>query len=389
MQRESGTRASLVTSKCRLAPPNGETIPRLELLAILLGSRLLQSLKSEFRDVISIDKFYLWTDSTVALSWLEKGPSVGGIFIANRVREILTCEAERRWIPGEHNPADLPTRGTSAADLKDNFLWWHGPVWLCSVEKHWPVRSVLSIAVNPNENDSATMALMSVKFTMTWLTELTDPTRTSKWNRTLRSLCWIRRWKYTNPNVGIQPEELSQATSLIFQQVQRKFFQQELFAVENGETIPRQSTIFTLHPFLEDGLIRMGGRLQQSMLTHNEKHPVILRRCGVTDQLILKVHEQMQHGGASFVIPELRRQGIWILCPKKSVSSAIRACRRCRRFIAAPAAEVTPPFPDSRVNLVRVFDTTGMDLGGPLYLKDGSKVWFVLFILYVGTCCSP
>ena len=64
---------------------------------------------------------------------------------------------------------------------------------------------------------------------------------------------------------------------------------------------------------------------------------------------------------------------------KKSVASVIRTCRRCFRFIAAPAAEVTAPLPDSRVTLSRAFDITGMDLGGPLYIKDGSKCWFVLF----------
>jgi len=81
----------------------------------------------------------------------------------------------------------------------------------------------------------------------------------------------------------------------------------------------------------------------------------------------------MKHAGASVVISELRRQGAWVLRPKKSVSSVIRSCRKCRRFIAAPAAEITAPLPDSRVRLTRPFATTGMDLGGPLFLRDGLR----------------
>jgi len=83
------------------------------------------------------------------------------------------------------------------------------------------------------------------------------------------------------------------------------------------------------------------------------------------------------------MISEMRRRDVWLLRLKKSVSSVIRSCRRCRRFIAAFAAEITAPLPDCRMNFTRAFDTTGMDLGGPLLLKDGLKVWFVVF-----TCMS-
>jgi len=144
----------------------------------------------------------------------------------------------------------------------------------------------------------------------------------------------------------------------------------------------------SLHPFLEDGLIRMGGRLQQVEATFDELHPVLVKKCGVVDQLVLHIHEQMQHNGTATVISELRRQGIWILPSKKSVSSVIRKCRKCSRFLAAPASEQTPPFLRCRVTCERPFETTGLDLGGPLYLKDNSKVWFVVFTCDVIFCRS-
>jgi len=100
VSRQTETVSKLVTAKCRLAPPKGETIPLLELMAILLGSRLLESLITEFTGVISVQSCYLWSDSAVALSWMEKGPCVSGVFIANRVREIRSVEANRCWLPG-------------------------------------------------------------------------------------------------------------------------------------------------------------------------------------------------------------------------------------------------------------------------------------------------
>jgi len=178
-------------------------------------------------------------------------------------------------------------------------------------------------------------------------------------------------------------EELQYAKMVILKQVQRKFFWRELESMKNGQPVYRQSSLQSLHPFLEGGLIRMGGRLQQVEATFEELHPVLVKKCGVVNQLVLHIHEQRQHAGTATVISELRRQGIWILRSKKSVSSVIQKCRKCSRFLAAPASEQTPPFPRCRVTCKHPFETTGMDLGEPLYLKDNSKVWFVVF-----TCMS-
>ena len=190
-------------------------------------------------------------------------------------------------------------------------------------------------------------------------------------------LCWHR--STGNSQAMLSLEELNCAKTVILKQVQRKFFSRELKSLENGQPVQRQSCLISLHPFLEGGLIRMGGRLQQVDAAFDELHPVLVKICGVIDQLVLHIHEQMQHAGSATVISELRRQGIWILCSKKLVSSVIRKCRKCSRFLAAPASKQTPPLPRCRVTCKRPFVTTGMDLGGPLYLKDHSKVWFVLF----------
>ena len=42
----------------------------------------------------------------------------------------------------------------------------------------------------------------------------------------------------------------------------------------------------SLHPFVEDGLIRIGGRLLQVEATFEEFHPVLVKKCGVIDQLV-------------------------------------------------------------------------------------------------------
>ena len=56
---EGKVTVNLVASKCRLAPSNGETIPRLELLGALLGALLLNSLRKEHKDFLKIDAEFL------------------------------------------------------------------------------------------------------------------------------------------------------------------------------------------------------------------------------------------------------------------------------------------------------------------------------------------
>ncbi|GBN05766.1 hypothetical protein AVEN_26100-1, partial [Araneus ventricosus] len=40
---------------------------------------------------------------------------------------------------------------------------------------------------------------------------------------------------------------------------------------------------------------------------------------------------------------------------------------------------LTPPLPEDRVREARIFEITGIDLCGPLILRDGTKSWIVLF----------
>ena len=218
-----------------------------------------------------------------------------------------------------------------------------------------------------------------------YLEDIVHPQRTSKYLRILRSVGWILRWRKstTNTQTLLTLEELRDAKSVILKQVQKKFFWEELKALESDQPVHQQSSLMSLHPFVTDGLIRMGGRLQHVEATFEELHPVLVKKCGVIDQSVLHIHEQMQHAGTGTVISEVRRQGIWILRSKKTVSSVIRKCQKCSRFLAGPASEQIPPFPRCRVTCRRPFEATGMDLGGPLYLKESCKAWFVVF-----TCMS-
>jgi tRNA pseudouridine-54 N-methylase len=65
----------LACSKNRLAPVKKVTVPCLELLAALVGARLLRYFCHETGQ--DIRNATLWTDATVVLSWIRSNPADG------------------------------------------------------------------------------------------------------------------------------------------------------------------------------------------------------------------------------------------------------------------------------------------------------------------------
>ena len=130
---KSGTiSVSLVTSKSRLAPIKGSTIPRLELLGNLLLSGLMDSVKRSLSKVLSISEVFLWTDSQVTLAWIRAENKEFQTFLENRVKEIRKLTDSRGWYycNPESNPADLSTKTQNLINFQNCDLWWAVPNFL-------------------------------------------------------------------------------------------------------------------------------------------------------------------------------------------------------------------------------------------------------------------
>lgn len=112
------------------------TIPRIEVLAAVIGSRF----SKEIVDGLGLSEvpIYYWSDSTTVLAWIKRDLQ-WRTFVCNRVKEIreLTDAESWKYVPGEINPADLPSRGCKPIQLLES-LWWEGPDWLIRDSQFWP-----------------------------------------------------------------------------------------------------------------------------------------------------------------------------------------------------------------------------------------------------------
>lgn len=174
------------------------------------------------------------------------------------------------------------------------------------------------------------------------------------------------------------PEVIDRATKVIIKAVQSK----EEFEViaqssrqndssrneakERKKSL-KKSTLYQLDPYVDDaGILRVGGRLRQTNLSFNEKHPVLLPKGHHVSMLILRYyHEQVHHQGRQITHEALRNAGYWLVGGHGAVASVIGSCFTCRRLRRPMLEQKMADLPPDRAEIGPPFINVGFDVFGP------------------------
>lgn len=362
----------LICSKSRLAPIHPVTLPRLELCGALLLSRLLTVVKSALSH-LKITRHFFWSDSTITLCWIKTSPCNLKTFVANRVGEILEVTKPEEWkhVPSQDNPADLPSRGRMPKEFITDTIWHQGPQWLMQDKGTWPELEVKSVdlpELRKNNNSKA--------FTTT-INDSNFLTRFSSFSKLIRVIAYC--FRFCHNATGKNSKKLSGQLSIteyenahdsIIKIAQLSEFSQEIKQLTENRPINNKSKLLNLNPFVEKGVLKVGGRLVNSNLKLNQKHPIVLpRNHFITALIVREHHKKLKHAGIQSTLYSVR-ETYWPLDGRNITRKLIRQCITCFRANPRSFDCTMGNLPADRINYSRPFAVLEVDYCGPFFIKE-------------------
>lgn len=404
---------SLIMAKAKVAPLKLTSIPRLELQAAVMGTRLADAVIEEHEK--KPDRKVFWTDSRTVLTWIRTGSRSYKPYVAHRLAAIedSTKVNDWRWIPTKQNVADDATRDVPAAFDK-NHRWYKGPDFLYLPEDSWPTEPAPPTTLE--ENCEERTHHISNKRKHRLAESLPDPTKFSNWDRlryaTARVLQFIDLCKTTTQKVNyrrtkknkeadpawkrtrtatekqqaprpkkqstldlrpVTADLLIRAEELLMRSTQEETFTEEIDCLNSGKSIAKESRLHQLSVECVNGSLRLRSRIRAAEnIKENVKSPLVVSGEHPTVKLWIKaVHRQLHHAGVEATINECRQQ-YWVLRLRPITRTVIKQCLFCRMKTQTPPYPRTGDLPACRLaHHKRPFTFTGVDYFGPLSVTVG------------------
>ncbi|XP_066585644.1 uncharacterized protein [Prorops nasuta] len=345
---DSQTSVSLVMAKVKVPPLKAISIARLELVAAAYLTKLMLHIKSSLKR--SVHDIFCFSDSQIVLAWSAQHSSKWKAFVANRVEYIQSSLPEAHWsyVNTKSNPADLNSRGINPSQLIHCTLWWEGPSIIRETSSE---NSPLMFETNEEIKTSSIYTNHVTRDLPSFLHNY------SSWTKLIRVVSYVLRFidrarrKNVCQHAHLSALELRTATLRVVKIIQAAAFLNDILTLQGKRSVPSSSRLLSLAPFLDaQGILRVGGRLQHSFLSDNQKHPIILPTNYLTELLIRHIHITTLHGGLQLTLTVLR-------------------CVTCVRQRAKLGTQFMGSLPTARVNRSHPFEHTGIDYAGPFLVK--------------------
>ncbi|XP_045458277.1 uncharacterized protein LOC123668590 [Melitaea cinxia] len=310
---------------------------------------------------------------------------------ATVVIEINDLTKEFAWmhVPTDQNPADLVSRGIDQQQLQDSTLWWRGPSFLAKEESEWPIQGSFATNNLP-ELKVFTCTKVDTKINNCSVVKFE---KYSRYDKLKRIVAYVLRFinkcrKNAVSNDVIEPEELENSLMLLVKQAQLESFANELYTIAKDRSLPLKSKLLPLDPFIDTlGILRVGGRLQNSKFDFNKKHPILLDGKHHFSKILMRhEHFRLLHAGPQLLLAAVREE-FWLIGGRNLARSVTRKCIVCARMRGQVIKPIMGTLPSVRVSSSFAFDTCGIDFAGPFLIASkkgrGSNITKCFLALFV------
>ena len=357
-----------VAAKTRVAPLKELTIPRLELQAAVLASRLAKTILDETR--LKVERVIFFSDSRVVIAWIQGKPRHYKAFVSCRVSEIQANSNPADWYhcPTSMNVADDLTKGISAKDA--NGRWFNGPDFLRSPESLWPMET----SVPDKKEIDKERRKVEIVCPVAVARPIFDPKIFSKWKRVIRVTSYVRRFIQNCRNKCAQSQGNQQPET-------GPLTGPELETAEDYWLKQMQSSITTrlpkgdfksLSPYKDSkDIVRVGGRVDPTLVSYDDQRPALLPHNHHLSTLIVRDAHETCHSGVAATVAKIRKR-YWIIKAHRIAKVIKQRCTTCRKLEAKVETQLMAALPPPRLQpCTPPFLYSTMDYFGPINVKVG------------------
>ena len=173
----------------------------------------------------------------------------------------------------------------------------------------------------------------------------------------------------------LNSSELNKAEQLRIKSVQAESFPREFqFLRSNDNKVNPHVYVSQFGLFLDEGIIKCKGRVNNSSLRIDSKNPVLLPFKHPFVPLVIKnVHNSIMHFGVSQTLTALREH-YWVIQGREAVKGIVKGCVICRRYEGSSYKSLpTADLPIERVSHDPPFTHIGLDFDGPLFVSSSNS----------------
>ena len=435
MTKDMKIKIAFVMGKSKAIPKkNTMSIPKLELMAAVLGARMHRHIKDCLK--LPLRSCYLYSDSTVVLDWLCNAERRHQKFAARIVAEIYRLVGNDSWrhVASADNVADVCSRGIEPENASADCDYLCGSKFLCrsneepqnhhinsdvlfNVETKCCVESVTSVLpLNVNAKCAGVKPVNVDDVLPQYIRHIAK--QSSEYLQCLKMISYRYRYVVTKMNEkGLKNEVVVVDGPVTMSEMNRseidkvRIAQESYYAKQNIELIakfglgyaikqcksadcrPRLLELKALFPFYDAAvkLLRVGGRIRNSSLPLESVHQYILPKAHfITNMIVYHEHVTSGHFGANYVLAKLMKK-FWLFGGVATLSACLANCRYCKIRRAKGASQLVGDLPKCCVKVPKFpFERTGVDLCGPYNVKIGRSVvkrWGVLFLCMASRAC--